>query len=342
MSEERSEMKNLFRLYVPFRYTGKKGKSLRITDLKTAFPAACEGSDDSSVSQEFFLEHVQLLIGQMKVIDLGCDVQIIILPTQIGYVRFTKIVNEEDDLITTGTQFVSEVMTQTETDTVMMQIIHKLKSIKGFVLEEQKCFWTFIFHEKCFKLTDTNSFKLFHLDGRGITVKGRFENSGNELEEKFEICKGNWCYISARCMGVVYNKELGVETLDNIDMAIQYMILLMQHERKLLIDFKRKIITKEELDRKDCNVLKEDILLCMSKYTLECVSNQTIYQNMYVKYKRVLGLERLEEAMQNLIFTLDAERAKKTEVKLTIFSVFISVLSVVSFALDLIEKFGGK
>ena len=283
----------------------------------------------------YFLAHISALLADAYriIIDGDCQAEIILMPTNFGFVNFKYEVDERDlnACVSTCEHYVCGIENLIQNgmaeDTIEKRILSALEKTGDVI--GKKCYWMFNFYMDSSKLSDSHIFKLRHLDEHNMEVNGKYDDR-NELDGIFEFSKGHKCYISTKFVGL----ELREDRFKELEEVVKYIFILLQHERMMLIDFKKRIIEHEKKENRKYKKLKTEILECLSKYTFETVSDSTVCQNIYMQYRRLWNLSEMEATMQDLIFTLNDEIAKRNERKIMVFTVVMTAAGVVSFIAD--------
>ncbi len=221
-----------------------------------------------------------------------------------------------------------------------------------------------LFHSLAEKVSDADAYDFRHINKLGTLSADAIPERNEEVEAKLEIDKVHSCQLSAKCMAMVIglSKEIARDREYIYFYQKNYihnsflLFLLLHHERQVLIKCKKDTVELKavsyswwerillKLKNKSVNSvgnIKSNILDCLSLYSFQTVSDDAITQLIYTKYREVLKIPQMEEAMSNLVFKLDDEIGKEKDAKVNKLTFWITVLgitSAISAVMDIISR----
>ena len=242
------------------------------------------------------------------------------------------------------------------------QIGEKTREAMAVFKEEQPS--CILFHALAEELEDRDAYDFRHINKLGTLSKEAIPRGNEEVEAKLEIDKVHSCQLSVKCMAMTISlsKENARKREDIYFYQKNYihnsflLFLLLHHERQVLIKCKKDTVELKatsyswwekalySLQKKPVNSvgsIKSNILDCLSLYGFETVSDDAITQLIYAKYRKVLKIPQMEEAMSNLVFKLGDEIGKEKDEKINTLTFWITVLgitSAVSAVMDIISR----
>lgn len=237
----------------------------------------------------------------------------------------------------------------------MESILEVLKELELFPTTKRKsCFW---YQMLIAKINEAQAFSLRHINDDGTVAIGYMPTRNDDVETELKIDKLHECHLTAKGMGLITNLNLAA-IMDSpedkrqekvfrseYNMSFFLAFLLLQHERLLLLSYKKSMLTLKKNGHRASEDLKTRILNCLSCYTFQSISDDANCQLIYSGYRGLLKLSQDEEIMSNIIFKIDDELGKKKEKKVTVLSLLLATLgivSIVSSVLDIITFFMDK
>lgn len=298
-------------------------------------------------------------------------VEVYHFPTNIGFIAFdigfdssmniTEIIHSMN-MILSSIETGKGVHTASSRDYGENLIVSKMESVLDILKElelfpttkRKSCFW---YQMLIAKIDEAQAFSLRHINNDGTVAVGYMPTRNDDVETELNIDKMHECHLTAKGMGLITNLNLAA-ILDNPEDTRQEEIfrseynpsfflafLLLQHERLLLLTFKKRMLTLKKNGRKESEALKTSILNCLSCYTFQSISDDANCQLIYSGYRGLLKLSQDEEIMSNIIFKIDDELGKKKEQRVTLLSLLLAILgivSIVSSVLDILTFFMDK
>ena len=295
-------------------------------------------------------------------------IEVYCFPTNIGFVSFDIGFSSSmmiSDIIQSMNKLMSSIemskttLSDTGADYGENIIVSKINTVLDILSELQlfpttsrkSCYW---YQMLIAKINEAQAFSLRHINGDGTIAIGYMPTRNDDVETELKIDKLHECHLTAKGMGLITNLNLNAIT-DNYENkcmeelfrseyneSFYLAFLLLQHERLLLLTYKKRMLTLQKNGYKELGALKTSILNSLSCYTFQSISDDANCQLIYFGYRGLLKLSEDEEAMSNIIFKIDDEISKKKEQRVTVLTLLITVLgitSIVSSILDIITFF---
>ena len=353
MSENRL-LKNRSFIVVPFTYKEQ-------TDFDVFMRGNFVSFHKSEVEKEPLLNHISELYEKVNYYVKEPDYKemeensvalvksaVYLFPTMLGFyvseLEFGESVAVED-MITALKDLVEYIEardkvfeTKWKTEAAFKQIGEDVIQAMSLFSEKQNV--CFLFHSVAEKISEEQAYNLRHINKLGTLPPNDVSKKNETVEAQLQIDKVHDYHLSAKCMAMVLglSKETIRESKESYIPKYQenyvnnsfLLFLLLHHERQIMVRCKNDMIEVLNSRKKGIQMLKSNILDCLSFYSFQTVSDDSITQLVYDRYKEVLKIPQMEETMSNLIFKLDDELEKKKEKKMNQLTFGIAVFGIVS------------
>jgi len=292
-------------------------------------------------------------------------------PTNIGFITFdigfdnsmniTEIIHSMNKMLSsieTGKGVHADSSGDYDENLIVSKVESMLDILKELELfpttKRKSCFW---YQMLIAKINEAQAFSLRHINNDGTVAIGYMPTRNDDVETELKIDKLHECHLTAKGMGLITNLNLAAikdnpedtrqEEIFRLEYNTSFFLafLLLQHERLLLLTYKKRMLTLKENGRRESEALKTSILNCLSCYTFQSISDDANCQLIYSGYRGLLKLSQDEEIMSNIIFKIDDELGKKKEQRVTVLSLLLALLgivSIVSSVLDILTFFMDK
>ena len=319
-------------IFIPFQYRGKD-------DFRTLMKDA----ENVSFSNQLFFGYIGALYKQamhVKLNDISDgaeEVELVLFGTGIGFLLVKYIFVNGADGVSEQENKVRTVLEQVKADNyeILNQVKNKLPDTVFFPASVEK-----------------NPMVYNVLISKISNAENCCFTAGSECIHKID--RLHECYCSANQLSLVTNQHYsnlcqksedaeGEQKFRNkFEQTILLLLLLLHHERRAYLIYREMIVVGGKKETKKLKKLKSGILDLLSCYSFKLVSEDVEVQQVYSKYREVLGVTEYEDALSDLVFRLDDELDKEKDKKFNNISMIIAVLGMlqlISVVLDIISFF---